>query len=109
MEKQRDTEIAKKIKDLKIVENILIVATVLVGVVTVVDYLMLDPIFVIDEAGLTSVTGLLLTALAFVKKKRRELINVGETEIDLEEIIELTDSMVDVTKKASTAIKNKTL
>ena len=49
----------KKIKRLELIEKILIAGTVIVGIITVIDIFIPDPILLLDEAALTAITGLL--------------------------------------------------
>ena len=102
---QMDDDTARKIKRLEITNNVLKVATGLVGVAAVIDWCVLDPVPGVDEAVLTGATALLGLGSSIVTNKIDELANTGTTDMKMEEVRELTDSMIDVTKKAKTAVK----
>lgn len=88
----------KQIKTYKILRIILIIATVLFGVITIVDIFVPDAIFALDEAALASITGLLTFLIALVSKKEDELNNGINKKIDSKDLEELTNK---ATKAAS--------
>ena len=53
-----DLKVMKKIKKLEALKTVCTVITILVGIVTVVDIFVPDPILLLDEAALASITGL---------------------------------------------------
>ena len=65
-----------KIKKLEIIEKILIAGTVLVGIITIVDIFIPDPILLLDEAALTAITGLLTYIANLVRRRVEELKKV---------------------------------
>lgn len=89
----------KKIKVLGIIEKILIAGTVLVGIITVIDIFIPDPIFLLDEAALTAITGL-LTYLANLVRRRIEELKTGEkNSIGTKQLEEVTNRVSDTAKK----------
>ena len=102
---QMSNDTARKIKRLEVTNNILKVATGLVGVAAVIDWAVLDPVPGVDEAVLTGATALLGLGSSIVTNKIDELANTGTTEMKMDEVRQLTDSMIDVTKKTKTAVK----
>ena len=92
---------AKKIKNLEVVNNVLLVATGIVGVATVVNYFVPDPVPGIDEAIMTGATALLGSASTIVKNKINDLAATGTTEMKMEEVTNLSSQMADIAKKVS--------
>ena len=101
---QMDDDTARKIKRLEITNNILKAATGLVGVAAVVDWIVLDPVPGVDEAVLTGATALLGLGSSIVTNKIDELAHTGTTDLKMEEVREITDSMIDLTKKTKGAV-----
>ena len=99
MEMTDDT--AKKIKNLEVVNNILVAATGVVGILTVVNYFVPDPVPGIDEAVMTGATALLGSASTIVKNKIIDLAATGTTEVKMEEVTKLSDQLTNVAKKVA--------
>ena len=87
----------KKIKKYKVLEIILIICTILVGVITVIDIFVPDPIFALDEAALATITGLLTFLSSIVRRKIEELKNGENKKMDSKEVEDI------VTKVSETA------
>ena len=99
MEMTDDT--AKKIKNLEVVNNILVAATGVVGILTVVNYFVPDPVPGIDEAVMTGATALLGSASTIVKNKINDLAATGTTEVKMEEVTKLSDQLSNVARKVA--------
>lgn len=99
MEMTDDT--AKKIKNLEVVNNILVAATGVVGILTVVNYFVPDPVPGIDEAVMTGATALLGSASTIVKNKINDLAATGTTEMKMEEVTKLSDQLSNVARKVA--------
>ena len=99
MEMTDDT--AKKIKNLEVVNNILVAATGVVGILTVVNYFVPDPVPGIDEAVMTGATALLGSASTIVKNKINDLAATGTTEVKMEEVTNLSDQLSNVARKVA--------
>lgn len=91
----------KQIKTYQVLRIILIILTIVVGVITIVDIFMPDPVFALDEAALASITGLLTFLITLVSKKEDELKNGENKKLDSKEIEELTNKAT----KAASAVK----
>lgn len=102
---QMDDETAKKVRRLEITNNILKAATGIVGIAAVVDWIVLDPVPGVDEAVLSGATALLGLGSSIVSNKIDDLVNTGTTDMKMDEVKQLTESMVDVTKKTKDAVK----
>lgn len=89
---------AQKIRTLEVVNNILISATGLVGIATVVNYFIPDALPFVDEAVMTGVTALLGSASTVVKNKINDLAATGTTEVKMEEVTKLSDQMSKVAR-----------
>lgn len=83
----------KKLRRLEILDKALIVLTVVVGVVTVMDIFFPDPIFLLDEAALASLTGLLTYLSTIVKKEIEDIKNGKKTKVTTKEIGEITNKV----------------
>ena len=92
----------KQIKTYGILKIVLIVLTVIIGVITIVDIFVPDPVFALDEAALASITGLLTFLITLVSKKEDELKNGEKKKLDSKEIDELTNRAT----KAASAVRN---
>ena len=101
---QMDDQTARKIKRLEVTNNILKVATGLVGVAAVVDWIILDPVPGVDEAVLTGATALLGLGSSIVSNKIDDLANNGTTDVKIQEVQDISAGMIDVAKKTKTAV-----
>ena len=90
-----------KIKRLKVLEIILISLTIVVGIITVIDIFTADPVFMLDEAALASITGLLTYLSSLVRRRIDELKNGEDNKIKTEEIEEITTKV----SKTASAVK----
>lgn len=102
MEMTDDT--AKKIKNLEVVNNILVAATGIAGVGTAISWLPLPDDIAgvwLDEALFTGATVLLTSASAIVKNKINDLAATGTTEVKMEEVTKLSDQLTNVAKKVA--------
>lgn len=97
---------AEKIEKLDITNKILKTATLAAGVITVIDIFTPDPVFMLDEAALAAITGLLKTSSTIVENKISELAKQGETSTSISEINEITNQIKNV-KNAVKKSRNK--
>lgn len=106
---QMSDETAAKVYRLDVTNNVLKAATAVVGVVTVIDLFVPDPVFGIDEIGLTAITGLLGYASSLVDSKAKSLANDEDASIQMDEVTKLTEQIGNAAKavkgKASTNSK----
>ena len=78
--------------------NGLKLATTIVGIITLIDYVIPDPLFGLDEATLTAITGL-LAILAKVNLDKLEALNKGEkAKLTNEDVNEITSEVGNVIK-----------
>lgn len=84
---------AKKIRALEITNNVLATATAAIGILTVVNYIVPDPIPGVDEAIMTGVTALLGSATSIVNNKIKDLAATGTTDVKMEEVTKLSEQM----------------
>lgn len=85
----------KEIKKYEFIEKILIALAILVGVITIVDIFLPDPIFMLDEASLAAITGLLTYLSSLVRKKIEELKNGEKKKINSKQIEEITTKVTE--------------
>ena len=96
----------KQIKTYKILRVILIIATILFGVITIVDIFVPDAIFALDEAALASITGLLTFLLTLVSKKEDELNKGINKKMDSKDLEELTTKATNAAKAVKSSRKS---
>mgnify|MGYP003296366030 CR=1 FL=1 len=99
-------ETANKIVKLNTLNNILKTATGAVGLITVIDFFVPDPVLGLDEAALTALTGLLGYASSVVNNKIDDIATSDNTELKMEEITKLTGQLTDVASKVKNSRKN---
>lgn len=99
-------ETANKIVKLNTLNNILKTATGAVGLITVIDFFVPDPVLGLDEAALTTLTGLLGYTSSVVNNKIDDIATSDNTELKMEEITKLTGQLTDVASKVKNSRKN---
>lgn len=92
-------ENASKIVRLDTLNSILKAATGAVGLITVIDYIIPDPVLGLDEAALTAITGLLGYSSSLVNNKIDSIANSDDADLKMEEITKLTDQLTNVASK----------
>lgn len=97
---------AMKIVRLNTLNNVLKAATGVVGLVTVIDYFVPDPILGLDEAALTAITGLLGYSSSLVNNKIDSIAASDDAELKMEEINNLTNKLTDVAGKVKKPNQN---
>lgn len=99
-------ETANKIVKLNTLNKILKTATGAVGLITVIDFFVPDPVLGLDEAALTALTGLLGYTSSVVNNKIDDIATSDNTELKMEEITKLTGQLTDVASKVKNSRKN---
>jgi hypothetical protein len=94
----------KKIKRLEILEKLLIAGTIFIGIITIIDIFLPDPLFLLDEAALTTITGLLTYIATLVRRKIEELKKGENNKINSNDIKEITSK---VTETVNTVKKSR--
>ena len=89
----------KKIKKLEILDTLLIIGIVIIGIITVIDIFIPDPIFLLDEAALTAITGLLTYLSTLIRKRINQIKNNDKESINSNDIIEITKKAKETAKK----------
>ncbi|MBR2997627.1 MAG: hypothetical protein IKF37_00940 [Bacilli bacterium] len=85
----------KEIKRYEIIEKVLILGAIIIGVITVIDIFLPDPIFLLDEASLAAITGLLTYLSSIVRKRIEELKNGEKKKINAKDIEEITTKVTE--------------
>lgn len=98
---EMDDQSAQTILNLEITNNVLKTATVLVGIITTIDLIVPDPVFGLDEIALSSITTLLGTATKIVGSKIENIINLEDSQLKEEELVELSTDIYKVAKNIS--------
>lgn len=97
---------AAKLKTLQTAGKALKIATTAVGVITIIDWVVPDPVLGIDEIGLTALTTLLGTASTIVNNKIAQLESTGEVNMSMEEVQKLAKQVGDARTKVSASRAN---
>lgn len=97
---------AAKVKSLEAAGKALKIATAAVGVITVIDWIVPDPVLGIDEIGLTALTTLLGTASTIVNNKKAQLETTGEVNMSMEEVQTLAKQVGDARNKCAASRAN---
>ena len=93
-----DENVSKKINNLKILNNVLIAGMVAVGVITIVDLFVPDPIFLLDEAALAAITALFKVLSGIVENKIELLSNGEKLDINSKDASEVAGAFKDTVK-----------
>ena len=93
---------ALKIGSLNVANKILKAATTMVGLFTVIDLFIPDPVLGLDEAALAGLTGLLKFSSTLVENKINELAVSDTTSVKMTEVDEFTSKLAE----AARGIKN---
>ena len=93
-----DESVSKKISNLKLLNDFLIIGMVVVGVITILDLFVPDPIFLLDEAALAAITALFKVLSGIVEKKIELLSNGGKLDINSEDASEVAGAFKDTVK-----------
>ncbi len=89
---------ASKIRRLEITNKVLVAAAALCGVLTAVDFIIPDPIPLLDEAVLTGITTLLGTASGIVKRNIDGLISEEKSEFTMQDVNVLANQLKSIKK-----------
>lgn len=92
---------ASKIMKLEVTNRILKGVTIGVGIVTVIDYFIPDPVLGLDEAALTAITGLAGYGASVVNNKIEAIAKGDNPTLEMEEISKLSGQLKDVASKVS--------
>lgn len=85
----------KEIKKYEIIEKVLVALAIVIGIITVIDIFVPDPIFMLDEAALASITGLLTFLSSLVRNKIEDLKNGEKKKIQAKDIEEITTKVTE--------------
>ena len=92
-------ETAMKIVRLNTLNSVLKTATGAVGLITVIDFFIPDPVLGLDEAALTAITTLLGYSSSLVDNKIDKIAASDDAELKMEEINNLANKLSDVAGK----------
>jgi len=97
----------KKIKSLEIIDTLLTIGTVIIGIITVIDIFIPDLLFMLDEAALTAITGLLAYISSLVRKQVDKLKNGSKEKTDIRELEKLTEKVSETASSVKRSRGNK--
>lgn len=95
----------KEIRKYEIIEKVLIAFAIIIGIITIVDIFLPDPIFMLDEASLAAITGLLTYLSSIVRRKIEELKNGEKKKINTKEIEEITTKVTETAARVNKSRK----
>lgn len=96
---QMSDDTAAKIVRLDTANSILKAATAAVGIITIVDFCVPDPVLGLDEAALSALTGVLGYASSVVSNKIEKIANSEDASLQMDEITTLTGQLTDAVGK----------
>ena len=85
-----DFKIIKKIKKLERAKALFLSFTVIIGIITIIDIFVPDPILFLDEAALASLTGFFMFMCSSIDAKISDLKEVGKAHVKVEDLKEIT-------------------
>ena len=89
---------ASKIRNLEVIHKLLLLGTFIIGIITIIDIFVPDPVFLLDEAALAAITGFFKTAATFTKKKIALLVETDSAKMSTEDVEELSKNIKNATK-----------
>lgn len=92
MESGNDFKIANKIKRLEQLKMVFTTLAIIVGIITVVDMFIPDPILLLDEAALASITGLFTLIMTQIDDKIKKLKSGNKADVTIEEVKSITSA-----------------
>ena len=90
-----DFKIIKKIKKLERTKALFLSFTVIIGIITIIDIFVPDPILFLDETALASLTGFFMFLCSNIDAKISDLKNIGKTSVKVDEVKEITTHLND--------------
>jgi len=93
---QMNDDTAEKIIHLEVTNKILKGAAILSGIITVVDFIVPDPVLGLDEVALTAITGLIKGSSSLVENKIDALVNEENASLSMDEISKMCDDINNV-------------
>ena len=103
-----DIKVIKEIKRLEGIKTLFMILTIIVGIITVVDYVVPDPILFIDEAVFTAITGLFTFITSTIDSKIKNIRNGQRLQITNEDVQGFTNAVGNTTNTIKNS-KNKKL
>ena len=97
---------AAKLKSMQAAGKALKYATTAIGIITIIDWLVPDPVLGIDEVGLTALTTLLGTASTIVNNKTAQLEAGLDANVSMEEVQKLAKQVGDARTKCAASRAN---
>lgn len=99
-----DSKAIKKIKRLESLKTLFTTLAIIVAVITVIDIFIPDPILLLDEAALASITGLFTFIMAHIDDKIKKLRTGNSAKVSMDEVKEITSA---VSSTANTIKKSR--
>ncbi len=90
-----DFKILKKIKKLERTKALFLSFTVIIGIITIIDIFVPDPILFLDEAALASLTGFFMFLCSNIDAKISDLKSGNNPHVNIQEVKEITTHLND--------------
>ena len=100
-------ETAEKIGRLEILNNVLKLATVGAGLITVIDFFIPDPVPLLDEALLGGITLALKSGNSIVESKIKDYATTGEASLSMKDCETIRDRLIAIGKELNQREKGK--
>lgn len=104
---QMSDSAANKIISLEATNEILKLAGKAAGIITIINFIIPDPVLGLDEMALAAITGLLNMASNMVENKIDAVANSGDASLQMSEIMQLTEQMGNVATSVKSSRMNR--
>jgi len=102
-----DVKTIKEIKRLEGLKTLFMILTIITGIITVVDYILPDPILFIDEAAFTAIVGLFTFITSTIDSKIKSIRNGEKLKITTEDVKGFTNAVGNTTNTIKNSKNNK--
>ncbi len=108
---KNNEKLRQKIYDLEQINRVFYVLTNIVGIITIIDLIIPDPLFGLDEVALASLTSLLGLITALINRNIERLKREGKFTLKISDINdigrEVKNTKDNISKSRSNSIKKK--
>ena len=102
-----DIKIIKEIKRLEGIKTLFMILTIIVGIITVVDYIIPDPVLFIDEAVFTAIVGLFTYITSVIDSKIKNIRNGEKLKLTSADVEGFTNAVGNTTNSIKNSKNNK--
>ena len=102
-----DVKIIKEIKRLEGLKTLFLILTIIVGIITVFDYIVPDPILFIDEAAFTAIVGLFTFITSTIDSKIKSIRNGEKLKLTNADVEGFTNAVGNTTNTIKNSKNNR--